>query len=95
MNGPWHYKEAERLLDGAQEMICELDDAKEEPEADHFIALSAMATLAQAHATLALTAATVGLDAIEGPNGGSATGRTAEDAQQWDEALCGKNGADT
>jgi hypothetical protein len=38
---------------------------------------------AQVHATLALAAAVAGLDAIEGPGGGSATGRTAYDGNAW------------
>lgn len=56
MTGPEHYKEAERLLNGAQEMADELE-ADVVPTTEHFVALTTMATLAQAHATLALAAA--------------------------------------
>lgn len=60
MNGHEHYQEAERLLDGAQELADEMHASDVEPDADNFAALTAMATLAHAHATLALAAAMQG-----------------------------------
>lgn len=84
MNGPQHYREAERLI-----AAVTLDGTH--PDGSPFIRSDEPQTiaLAQVHATLALAAATAGLDATEGPNGGSATGRTADDATAWEQALGG------
>lgn len=72
MTGPENYKEAERLVDGLQELLDEVKD----PKPKHFAAVAATAALAQVHATLALAAAVAGLDAHEGP-AGAATGGVA------------------
>jgi hypothetical protein len=66
MDGPSHYREAERLLAAIRGTVD----------------LHAV-SLAQVHATLALAAAVGGLDAAEGPGGGSATGRTFADGAAW------------
>ena len=75
--GPQHYRAAERLI-AAVSSDTRSDRAplvsKDEPET---------IALAQVHATLALAAAIGGLDAAEGPGGGSATGRTPADANGW------------
>lgn len=71
MNGPQHYVAAEQALDAAYQ-------AEGGSDIERYYLASA-----QVHATLALAAATAGLDAAEGPGGGSATGRTAEDAKGW------------
>jgi len=72
--GPEHYQESENLA----EQAARAADKGAEGVARLLIGL------AQVHATLALAAATAGLDAHEGPGGGSATGRTAVDGYAWD-----------
>ena len=57
MTGPEHYREAERLLNAAQDLSAELP-ADVVPSAEHYLALSTTASLANAHAVLALAAAT-------------------------------------
>lgn len=87
MDGPSHYRQAERLAAGVT-----LDATH--PDGSPVVRQDEPATiaLAQVHATLALAAATATLDASEGPGGGSATGRTAEDANAWSEVLAGGDG---
>lgn len=72
MNGQQHFREAERLI--------ELTAMTRED-------VLARTHLAMTHALLALTGAVAGLDATEGPGGGSATGRSIEDTRAWDEVL--------
>jgi hypothetical protein len=73
--GPEHYRAAERLLfRAAQEVRGGLREKHLFMEA-------------QVHATLALAAGVAGLDASEGPGGGSATGRTVEEANEWARAI--------
>lgn len=75
MNGPEHYAAAEDCL-------SYVADHSSFPER-HQLYLAK----AQVHATLALAAAVAGLDASEGPGGGSTLGRRPEDADAWDVAL--------
>lgn len=76
MTGPEHYRQAERCLNSATR-------ADDRDRSEYW------QRQAQVHATLALVAATASLDASEGPGGGSATGRTAEDAKAWEATLSG------
>lgn len=91
--GPEHYKEAERLLRLASDLdISVIGHAQNHgvtaAELQASAAQSAnLVGAAQVHATLALVAATAELDAAEGPNGGSATGRLAEDTVAWEKVL--------
>ena len=83
MNGPEHYREAERLAE--QSLNADYGDEEFRMR---------LAAVAQVHATLALAAATAELNAIEGPGGGSATGRLAEQGRAWTELLAAlRNGA--
>lgn len=76
--GPEHYREAERILAA---------EVKPANDPDRVIVLDPESVaVAQVHATLALAAAVAGLDATEGPGGGSATGRERQDAQAWSDA---------
>lgn len=77
MTGPEHYREAEKIL-----AACKDADA-DAATADVAILLR----FADVHATLAVAAALAGLDAAEGPGGGSATGRMTEDANEWARAV--------
>lgn len=77
MTGPEHYRTAERLIAALRDVP--LGSEKE----------SALLAEAQVHATLALAAAVAGLDAHEGPGGGSATGRTLTDVSAWEKAFGG------
>jgi hypothetical protein len=74
MNGPDHYRAAEGWL-------AEVRYDTVTPQSAQALAA------AQIHATLALAAAVATLDAAEGPGGGSATGRTSDDAVAWEGAL--------
>lgn len=93
MTGPEHYKEAERLLRLASDYgVAVMNHAQNIgiTSADLQAAGTQSVYLvgaAQVHATLALVAATAELDAAEGPNGGSATGRLAEDTVAWEKVL--------
>jgi hypothetical protein len=78
MNGPEHYREAEQHLKYAAE--CGATDPRTE---------TLHLAYAQVHATLAHVAAVATMDATEGPNGGSATGRTVEDYCAWADVLGG------
>ena len=78
MSGPEHYRAAEDLLETA------VDGGNVDTEYE-----DRLTARAQVHATLALAAATAGLDAIEGPNGGSATGRGVDDAIGWNRVIGG------
>lgn len=78
MTGPEHYREAERLIDGAHKVQNDSGPGCGSEE---------LLTEALVHATLALAAAVGGLDAIEGPGGSSATGRTAKDGDAWMEIV--------
>jgi hypothetical protein len=73
VNGPNHYTEAERLLDVAQ---AKAQEAGGGPLAGDVMAY--LVLRAQAHATLALAAATVAA---------APTGVDADTADQWDTAL--------
>lgn len=75
LTGPEHYREAERLL-------SQVGVAPSDPPAIAYNEMGRLAA-AQVHATLALAAAVAGLNAVEGPGGGSATGRLAEDGNAW------------
>lgn len=75
MTGPEHYLEAERLLDLASTTIPEDEPAQ-----------AAVTARAQVHATLALTAATAGLDAYN-VDDQVATGRRADDSRAWHEVI--------
>lgn len=88
MTGPEHYLEAERLLTQAKAEDQRLTGQAMSPEvaAQTHLTLNRMVADAQVHATLALAAATAGLDAIEGPGGGSATGRGNADWNGWIDA---------
>lgn len=77
MTGPEHYREAERLLDMAHHHSYG-DGA--DP-----VTGAALAAEAQAHATLALAAATAQSAPVEGDPD---AGMPAEDAEAWD-AVCG------
>lgn len=94
MTGPEHYREAERLIDQA---ASEFDDpgwrSSTMSPAERIARRDSDVALAQVHATLALAAATAGLDAIEGPNGGSATGRSSEDWSGWNDVISGGSDA--
>lgn len=79
MNGPERYRKAKELLGFADN--CKRGGAQE---------LSILLE-AQANATLALAAAVGGLDAIMGPGGGSATGRTTQDRNAWNEVTGGSD----
>lgn len=83
MTGPEHYREAEKWLGYAKQWWESGDDRIGAATA------VAAAAIGQVHATLAHTAAIAGLDAAEGPGGGSATGRTTKDANAWYEAIGG------
>lgn len=75
MTGPEHYREAERLL----ELACHSKETTYEganPEADRDIAA------AQAHATLALAAAT----ALSAPDRGATNVAVRTDRRAWDAA---------
>jgi len=80
MTGPEHYRRAEYLLESAHEQLAtvthDVFDAR-------LLAVQVSMATAQVHATLALAAAVGGLDAAEGPGGGSATGRVYADGAAW------------
>lgn len=81
MNGPEHYREAERLLDRAENVIPDDEPAQ-----------AAVAARAQVHATLALAAATAELDAYN-VDGQAATGRRADAGKAWRDAIKPDGGA--
>lgn len=93
MTGPEHYKEAERLIEIAAKLSMKTVQHAKENGADagemQVMASHSANFLAEAqvHATLALAAATAELDAAEGPNGGSATGRLSANAVEWEKVL--------
>ena len=74
MNGPEHYKEAERLIANCQDNngAVYVGDGQ-----DQVIAA------AQVHATLALAAAVGTLDAYQGPISGYSLGRSDSDSEAW------------
>lgn len=71
MTGPEHYREAERLLDRAHHFTY--GDGGDPTVG------AALATEAQAHATLALTAAT----AMQAPVDGSEAGMGSREYEEW------------
>ncbi len=83
MNGPSHYREAEKFA----RLAAALFSSNQGPT--EMAAAHTAAVLAGAHATLAQTAAIATLDAVEGPHGGSTTGRTDDDWQAWQGVLGG------
>ena len=77
MTGPEHYKEAQRLAAGAQNVmdVAPIDG----------LTRVECAALAQVHATLALAAAVGTLDAFN-IDGQAATGRRVDDGKAWRQA---------
>jgi len=82
VTGPEHYRAAEQFLEYARNLYGGNQEMG---------AANVAASIAQAHATLAVTAALAGLDAHEGPGGGSATGRTLAEVNAWDQVLGGES----
>lgn len=72
-SGPEHYREAEEYLAAARKFYAK----------DRYEDGQLAAALAQVHATLALTAATAEVDAIEVHDGDYHTGRTDEEGKAW------------
>lgn len=83
-SGPDHYTAACQLLNRARKHF----EAAERGDISEYTALTPdlnrLIRFAQTHALLAIAAGIGGLDAVEGPGGGSATGRySVADADRW------------
>jgi hypothetical protein len=87
MTGPEHYREAERLLAGLDD-IRDVMTRKAKGDADLVacaITVNGYVAEIQVHATLALAAATAELDGYG--EGGAVTGRPVISRVAWDEVI--------